>query len=295
MAPAGVFSGRPNSGATARDLCVTIRNGLAGVTVRNGIVSKDRERERRNGGISDWSRGGGIAVRDGSLTITDSTVTGNAATHGGGIWKRSSGKLAISRSVISGNMASDDGGGVSATGILTLSESTVTDNSGGNGGGIYSSGDFTLLDSTVSGNTAKDGGGAYLIWFGSLNAHGGTIYDSTVEGNTARYEGGGIWSAAPLTLFDSSVKENAAATDDIYVPRRCNNCTPGSGSFDEIVTAAGETLKHAAKAYAIGDYLKALDLRLALAREGSGEAHIRLGWMLYGGDGVDQSFEGAAH
>ena len=280
---------------------VTIRNGLAGVTVRNGIVSKDRERERRNGGIPDWSRGGGIAVRDSALTLTDSAVTGNAATHGGGIWKRSRGKLAISHSAISGNFASDDGGGVSATGTLTLSDSTITENSGGNGGGIYSSGEFTLLDSTVSGNTAKDGGGVYLIWFGSLNAHGGTIYDSTVEGNTARFEGGGIWSAASLTLIDSSVKENAAATDDIYVPRRCNNCTAGSGSFDEIVTASGgdaasaETLKQAAKAYATGEYRKALDLRLALAQEGSGEAQIRLGWMLYGGDGVDQSFEGAAH
>ncbi|MGH8511056.1 MAG: hypothetical protein ACREU8_06635 [Gammaproteobacteria bacterium] len=53
----------------------------------------------------------------------------------------------------------DPGGDIYNAGTLTLTNTTVSDNTGGYGGGISSSGTLTLSDSRVSGNTANDGGG----------------------------------------------------------------------------------------------------------------------------------------
>jgi Bacterial Ig-like domain (group 3) len=81
----------------------------------------------------------GIANQGGSLTVTDSTVSGNAtvAEPYAGIW--------------------NDGG------TMTLIDSTVTKNSGAPGGsdvgaGILNNGPMTVIASTISGNT---GGGIY--------------------------------------------------------------------------------------------------------------------------------------
>jgi hypothetical protein len=122
------------------------------------------------------------------------------------------------------------GGGISNSGIrtigkdtvLTLIDSTVSDNStGASGGGIFSIGGLvngirvgsfvTLNNSTVSGNTitGNAGGGGIANLAGTL-----TLINSTVSGNTTAAQGGGIynWVEDTTTLTNSTISGNTAAT-----------------------------------------------------------------------------------
>ena len=107
-------------------------------------------------GGSNAANGGGIA-NSGTLTVSNSSISGNTSTsaNGGGI--SNSGTLTVSNSAISGNTsANGSGGGIfTSAGPLTVSNSTFTSNASGYGGGIYlSSAYMTVADSTLSGNSA---------------------------------------------------------------------------------------------------------------------------------------------
>lgn len=100
--------------------------------------------------------GGGIE-NEGSITVVDSTISGNnASTTGGGIQNEWS--MTVVNSTISGNSASTGGGGIYSDGSdpLTVSNSTISGNSatGGPGGGIGSYGKVTVRNSIVAGNNA---------------------------------------------------------------------------------------------------------------------------------------------
>jgi hypothetical protein len=109
------------------------------------------------------------------------------------------------------------GGGISNAGTLTVTNSTISDNSAFGGGGIYNGGiynDVTLdggtvkvTNSTLSGNSAASGGG--------IDNYGGTltVTDSTLAGNSATY-GGGVdnFLQGVITIGDTIIAGNAAAT-----------------------------------------------------------------------------------
>jgi len=159
--------------------------------------------------------GGGIAM-GGTLTLNDSTVSGNTAENapghlrgrGGGIYNE--GTLTLNNSTVSGNTAVtlDDGGhggGIYNEGTVALTGSAVEGNTATpSGGGIYSEGTVTLSDSRISANTAEDSGGGILD-LGEL-----TMSNSTVEGNTAAESGGGISSGGALSVSNSTVLGNTA-------------------------------------------------------------------------------------
>jgi hypothetical protein len=118
--------------------------------------------------------GGGIA-NTGMLTITDSSITGNVARAlqgyrsigfgGGGIFCTSYSTVTVTNSTISGNSTLRGGGGMLAEGsaaTVLLASSTISGNSAGSGGGIRSSTELSIIGSTISGNTASSrGGGVY--------------------------------------------------------------------------------------------------------------------------------------
>ena len=97
---------------------------ISGLTIRHGKTSGD---------------GGGM-LNSGTLTLTNSTVSGNTATEAGGIYNNFGGTLTLANSTVSGNT------------------------SGQNGGGIFNRLDGTLVltNSTVNGNTANTEGGGNL-------------------------------------------------------------------------------------------------------------------------------------
>jgi predicted outer membrane repeat protein len=153
------------------------------LSVRSGVTAELR-RVTVTGGLT-YHGGGGI-YNHGVLTLTNSTVSGNAAEfwphsiYGGAISNH--GVLTLTNSTVSGNTSYLNGGGIENWGVATLTNSTVSGNTARYGGGIYSQrGTLTLTNSTVSGNTAQHGGGIY--------SQGGTLTltHSTVARNTTEF------------------------------------------------------------------------------------------------------------
>ena len=92
------------------------------------------------------------------------------------------------------------GGGLQNSGILTLTNSTVSGNSASSGGGVHNNGTLTLTNSTVSGNSAANRGGGVSNITGIL-----TLVQTVVSGNTASGQGpkvdnypGGSYAAATV-------------------------------------------------------------------------------------------------
>ncbi len=104
------------------------------------------------------SLGGGILARNGTLTVNQSTISGNAAFNGGGIFAST---LAVDHSTVSGNSATNLGGGIYAFGTVTVDHSTISDNMASSGGGIYAyyataEIDHSTLDDPVGGGIVND-------------------------------------------------------------------------------------------------------------------------------------------
>jgi hypothetical protein len=156
------------------------------------------------GGVFDITQAGavvdisGLDIEYGGVANANSGVTNS-----GGI-------VSLIDSTVSDNNAPGvAGAGISnyGDGSVTLTDSTVSGNRAGVGGGIYNDGgSVTLTDSTVSGNTAPSYGGGIL--------GGVTLTDSTVSDNTATNGGGGgIWGdGSRVTLTDSTVSGNTATS-----------------------------------------------------------------------------------
>jgi predicted outer membrane repeat protein len=153
------------------------------------------------------------------MTVSDSTVIGNSAIYGGGIYTAA--MLTITDSTITRNTATY-GGGVFNTnpyfpivGSVTVRDSAVTANQATQGAGIYNDASATLevQGGTFSCNTASDSGG------GIYNLGTATLLDCNLSKNTAGSAGGGIFNGASgsLTVKDSTVLNNVAPFGaDIY-------------------------------------------------------------------------------
>ena len=160
---------------------------ITGLTISNGLGPPD---------------GGGI-YNAGTLTVTNSTFSGNGARAGGGIYN--AGTLTVANSTFSGNSATSGGGILNIAGAaVTITNSTISGNSAAaGGGGVFDSGMMTVNNSTISGNSATLGG-AIAINGGTM-----TVTNSTVSGNSAT-SGGGIYNAGMAT-FKNSIIANSTA------------------------------------------------------------------------------------
>ena len=146
------------------------------------------------------------------MTITGSTISGNSGylrrrdpgLRGPGDDRRLDDLGQLGRQ--------SEGGGIdSQGGLVTLTGSTVSNNSAGIRGGIDSyGGSVSLTACTVSGNT---GGGIGI--YGTPYFPGPvptlTVTGSTISGNSASYYGGGIFAATANVTVSSSVIANNAA------------------------------------------------------------------------------------
>jgi len=142
-----------------------------------------------------------------SNTTGTETITGLAAgvtVSGGGlsqVFQVDGGVTAsISGLTISGGSTTGDGGGIDNAGTLTLTNSTVSNNSAANGGGIENAGTLTLADSTVADNSADAGGGI-------VNNATMTLTNSTIASNSATI-GGGLLNDGTLTSVNSTIAGN---------------------------------------------------------------------------------------
>jgi parallel beta-helix repeat protein len=102
--------------------------------------------------------GGGIYLNlSATLNLDTSTISGNTATNGGGIFNNTSGTVNATSSTIDGNTATGNGGGVYNTATITFTNNTISSNTAGKGGGIYNNFTATLNNNIVALNTASDG------------------------------------------------------------------------------------------------------------------------------------------
>lgn len=151
--------------------------------------------------------GGGISIEAGTFDISGSVFRGNAASgYGGGIKNDTAATLNALADTWEDNQANNDGGAIYNKGTLSISTSSVNNNTSSyRGGGIASNGGTTRLAATaMSGNVARLDGGAIAIQGGSASA----ITNSTVSGNTAGEdggEGGGIYTDHTGTLEIANV------------------------------------------------------------------------------------------
>lgn len=154
----------------------TAHVGLSNVTVRNGLHFV----------------GGGIS-NSGTLTVNNSTISGNTARGGG---------------------SAGLGGGIGNLGTLTVNNSTVNRNTvsgpfgAGFGGGIGNGGTLTVNNSTITGNTASG-------WGGGIGNEGGnvTISNSTISGNKEIYNHGGVANYSGAVTLQNSIVGNNSGGD----------------------------------------------------------------------------------
>lgn len=146
------------------------------VTIAQSTFSGNRA--QGSGSLFNVAEGGGIYMQDATLTVIDSTLSGNIAQAnigtGGGLFV-ASGTVTIRNSTLSGNVSQGDGfaslgGGVAATGgSVVIRNSTISGNTAAasgdnnNGGGILRAGGatITLISTIVAGNTAGTGPDCY--------------------------------------------------------------------------------------------------------------------------------------
>ncbi len=186
---------------------ITVSGGSAGFYLpgggdgvfNSGTLTLTNSRVSGNSGFY-----GGALYNGGTLTLTHSTVSGNGTFPGYGVGMRNIGTATLTHSTVSDN----SGTGVSNSGTLTLINTTVSGNrSIPVNGGIFNSGTLTLTNSTVSGNSG--GGCGRCAGVGGIHNRGTlTLTNSTVSGNTGDYGGGVYNDGGTLTLARTLISGN---------------------------------------------------------------------------------------
>jgi predicted outer membrane repeat protein len=150
----------------------------------------------------------GISITNGSPVIKNCQIKNHSNS---GIYYSGDGSTnpIIQNSTISGNSVWDafgSGGGIYASGTITVQNSTISGNSAyWYGGGIYLySGTLTIQNSTISGNYTLEAGGGIYLYSGTL-----TIQNSTISGNTGDFGGGGICATGIITIYNSTISGNS--------------------------------------------------------------------------------------
>jgi predicted outer membrane repeat protein len=146
------------------------------LTVNNCLLSG-------NSANNQYAPGGGAINNGGTLQMTDSILSNNTAYAGGAIDMNVWGTATLSGCTLSGNSAYS-AGAIDSAGSLSITNSTLTNNSAiQNGGAIYSNGSLTITGSAITGNTAgSEGGGIF-----NYNPGGSSVVylsNSTLGDNT---------------------------------------------------------------------------------------------------------------
>ena len=159
------------------------------------MLANDVDLTCADGGTLERNESNNLVLDGAGFTITQ-TCAAVRTMHQIG-----TGNLDLRNVTISGNGVatgiSDSGGG-----LVSLTNSSITDASGSDTGAAINAEHILLTDSTLSGNHAGDFGGA-------VNTDDITLIRSTVSGNSSDGRAGGI-AAAEATLINSTVTGNTA-------------------------------------------------------------------------------------
>ncbi|MHC5114495.1 MAG: right-handed parallel beta-helix repeat-containing protein [Planctomycetota bacterium] len=212
---------------------VVIAGGDPNEAVLDGFTVRGGNADGASG--SPPSRGGGVYVAAGSITIRGCTLTHNFASGGGGGVSVINGALALEQCLFLENLVpsshgggarvedgtdvtiagtrfqgneSDIGAGIAVLGAdsLTVTDSQFLGNySEASGGGIFA---VEITDTVIAGAEFRDNDGGFT---GGAMIHGGTtasISDSIFASNTASNIAGGIGTSAALTMVNCVFSRN---------------------------------------------------------------------------------------
>lgn len=194
-------------GLTVEDSNAAFFNG-AGVMIDSGTVTISDCRIQNNhvtGTTADFftTLGGGIHVgTDGTLTLSNSTVSSNSALAGGGLSNQGTANIRSNTFITNNNAASGGGGGIANLGgYLNVGQATIDQNKANLGGGIYNApqkgnnGSANIVGAAIEYNVAK-----------ALSGEVGGL-------------GGGIYNLGPMVIQRSAINNNETA----------NAATPSTG------------------------------------------------------------------
>jgi hypothetical protein len=210
------------------------------LTIENCIISNN----------SSTDEGGGVFNQGESPTITDSSITDNQASGGGGVYCATVGTLTLTNCQVSGNTATSSGfggGGIATPGTnLSLLGCTVTGNSAqsdlsGDGGISTDSAFLSVQNSTISGNFTtgqfSPGGGVHFL-FGSTASL--TVVNSTISGNYTlgdNSSGGGLFCSNNTDTPDASNPINFTIENSTISGNSTAGANSGGGGvFGLVVT-----------------------------------------------------------
>ena len=191
------------------------------VTINNSTITENIA--TRNGGGVYATDGSTVTVVGGEISSNTSTGVEQTASGGGGLYTNNS-TVTLDKVTITGNKAindpRNDGGGVLAVGSdLTITGSTITENTAPDcGGGLFlSHTNANITGSTIEGNQAKQGAGVYLndspdtAEADCTGSHTHNITGTKINHNTASSIGGGMYvgTKSNVTLTGSTLDGNA--------------------------------------------------------------------------------------
>jgi hypothetical protein len=171
----------------------------AGVTGTIGLNTVNMPLPAITGNLDLFGPGAGVlTVSGGSSAMVGTIFTVNPGAN-----------AAISGIGIDGSIGNGDGGGISNSGALTVSNCILDNNQSTFGGGIFNNGTLLVNSTTIYGGLGVDGGGIY-----NFNETGIlTLNNSTLSNNQASTSGGGIYNdAGTLIVNNSTVSTNSAAS-----------------------------------------------------------------------------------
>ncbi len=222
-----------NSSTVRANWAGGIYNLYGTATINDSTVSENLE-----------GYGGGIANRGGSVMVNNTTVNNNSGYEAGGIANFDNGAtLAVNNSTVKGNSARQGGGGGIGNRCqnsgpevnVTLSASTVSNNSGGLGGEIFNYGSFgcsatfKIINSTVSGNSRVT-----IYTSGVGDGSGLLVLSNSTVSNNANLPGAFLSAIQNIGIDGGSTTVEIANTI-------LNAATPGFniGSLDGTVISHG--------------------------------------------------------
>ena len=160
---------------------------------------------------SGETSGGAVAI-NGILLVDNCRLYSNHGTYGGAIYQTGSGAVdVVNSSFIHDNTASVDGGGIYASGLFNMIDSTLNNNSASRHGGGVSADSMDTQGGTISVNQAgQNGGGA--------NINNNVTIDGTVfSENIAGHDGGGLlqWNkdGVSVSIQKAFFHDNQAAAN----------------------------------------------------------------------------------
>ena len=160
------------------------------------------------------SRGGAVAVLNGSASITsslgnESVFRANYSIASGGAVDTVS-DLTVSHAYFESNDAQGgDGGAIYSFDTTTVSNARFTENYASiDGGAIYSRSIFDVSDSYFKDNEAEDGGA--ILSRGTEGGH--SISNSVFQENSADFAGGAVYSVDDVAISSSTFTTNSASS-----------------------------------------------------------------------------------